>query len=509
VLKIEDISDFDTIKQVAVLLEKENARLHKRLAALVKELAAAKGQQGSKQLELELVKLQEQMALMQQRMFAASSERRKGSDDNNTDKDSDKKDKKRLGHGPRKQPDLPVQENLIDLDPEQQVCDVCGELLSEFKGQFEEADEITVVKRQFILLRHKRKKYRCRCNAKVRTALPPPRLIVGGRYSIDFAVEVACSKYLDHLPLARQVKMMAREGLKVDTQTLWDQIEALATHLQPSYEALPDYVLSKPVVHADETPWPLLSKGGKKRWYAWCAAVPDAVVYRIMKGRSTEEARKLLGGYKGVVVVDGYQAYNKLARDGPGEFVLSYCWAHVRRKFVEAEKFYPRAGAEILDLIGQLFAVERQAPDHVCVEGEQRQKALAQRHRLRQEISRPLLDQILHWSGQQEALPQSTLRRAIKYMINLWKGLTRFVDDPQIPIHNNLAEREMRRPVLGRKNHYGSRSKRGTEVSALFYSLLESAQLAGREPKAYLSRAAYMAIKSPGAVILPHQLQDK
>ena len=75
-------------------------------------------------------------------------------------------------------------------------------------------------------------------------------------------MEVACSKYLDHLPLARQVKMMAREGLAVDTQTLWDQIEALATHLEPSYEALPAYVLSKPVVHADETPWPLLSKGG-------------------------------------------------------------------------------------------------------------------------------------------------------------------------------------------------------------------------------------------------------
>ena len=203
------------------------------------------------------------------------------------------------------------------------------------------------------------------------------------------------------------------------------------------------------------------------------------------------------------------EACNKLARDGPGAFVLAYCWAHVRRKFVEAEKFYPRSGAEIPDLIGQLFAVERQAPALDGVEGAQRQEALAERHRLRQEISRPVLEQILRWSGQQEALPQSTLRRAIKYMLTLWQGLTRFVEDPKVPIHNNLAEREMRRPVLGRKNHDGSRSKRGTEVSALFYSLPESAQLAGIEPKAYLSRAAHTAIESPGAVILPHLTQDQ
>ncbi len=504
VLRIEDISDLDTAKQVALLLENENARLHKRLAALVTELAAAKGKEGAEQLELELVKLQEQMALMQQRMFAATSERRSRDKDKSEDQ-GEKKKKPKRGHGPRPQPQLPVQEILAGLKDDDLKCDVCGGQLSEWKDQFETSDEVTVVQRKFVLLRHKRKKYRCSCNANVVTTPPPPRLIMGGRYSVDFAVEVASGKYLDHLPLARQVKIMAREGLVVDTQTLWDQIEALAGHLQPSYEALADYVLSHPVLHADETPWPLLGKGGKKRWYAWCAAVPDGVVYRILQGRSAQQAEKLLGAYDGVVVADGYAAYDKLSRDGPGSFTLAYCWAHVRRKFVEAEKFYPRDAAEILELIGKLFAIERQAPDPWLLEDKERKVALATRLKLRQENAKPVLDQILAWARRQQTLPQSTMRKAIKYMLNQWAGLVRFVDNPRIPIHNNLAEREMRRPVLGRKNHYGSRSRRGTEVAALFYSLLESAQLVGSEPKAYLSQAATNAIKSPGAITLPQQ----
>ena len=98
------------------------------------------------------------------------------------------------------------------------------------------------------------------------------------------------------------------------------------------------------------------------------------------------------------------------------------------------------------------------------------------------------------------------MAKAVEYMLSLWPGLTVFLTDPRIPIDNNHAEREIRGVVVGRKNHYGSKSKRGTEVAAIFYSLFESARLAGIDPKAYLLEAARRAIRAPGAVTLPADL---
>ena len=118
-----------------------------------------------------------------------------------------------------------------------------------------ESEEISVVQRRFVVVKRRRLKYRCRCNGAVVTAPAAPRLIPGGRYSSMFAVDVAISKYLDHAPLERQRRIMARQGLNVSTQTLWDQIEALGRVLEPSYEALRERVFSAPVVYADESHW--------------------------------------------------------------------------------------------------------------------------------------------------------------------------------------------------------------------------------------------------------------
>ncbi len=178
----------------------------------------------------------------------------------------------------------------------------------------------------------------------------------------------------------------------------------------------------------------------------------------------------------------------------------------MRRKFVEAEPHYPGPCGEILDLIGQLYAVERAGPgvDPAASE-ETRTAALALRARQREQSS-ALVEAIRDWAHQQRALPESSLGKAIAYMLGLWPGLTRFLDDPRIPLDNNATERGLRAMVLGRKNHYGSRSKRGTEVAALFYSLIESAKLCGVEPKAYLLQATRAALANPGTVTLPHAL---
>ena len=418
----------------------------------------------------------------------------------------------RRGHGPTAQPKLPIVEVVHELADAARTCAQCGGTLTEMKHQTEDADEIDVIERRFVIVKHQRKKYRCACNGCIATAPAPPRLatkpdVRGQRYSPAFAVEIAINKYLDHLPLERQARVMAREGLTIESQTLWDQLDALATVLTPTYQALHRHVLTAPVIGADETWWRLMGGSApNKRWWAWSVTCEDAVAYTILESRSQEAARRVLDGYRGVVVADGYGAYDALARAGPG-FTLAHCWAHVRRKFVEAEEHYPGPCTEVLELIGQLYAVERECPAiNVGAGDELRADALAMRAALRRERSAPIVAAIHAWAHQQRALPESALGKAIGYMLGLWRGLTRFLDDPRIALDNNATERALRGMVVGRKNHYGSRSQRGTEVAALFYSLIESAKLCGVEPKAYLLAATRAALDTPGAVTLPHAL---
>src|SRR5262249_52867162 len=143
-----------------------------------------------------------------------------------------------------------------------------------------------------------------------RAARPDVR---GCRYSPAFAVEVAVNKYVDHLPLERQARVMSRAGLTIESQTRWDQLDALATGLQPTYEALRQHVLAAPVNGADETWWRLMGGSAPNtRWWAWSITREDAVAYTILESRSQAAARQVLNGYRGIVVADGYGAYEAL-----------------------------------------------------------------------------------------------------------------------------------------------------------------------------------------------------
>jgi len=495
-LNLATETDIERLRQAAMLLEQENARLFRRLEALVAELADARGEE-ARSLQLEIAHLKEQLASRTKALFGDSSERRPSAEP----KTHEKKEAQ-PGHGPRQQKALPIVEIVHELDEPDQICPSCGGDLKPMHGQFEEADEIDVVERSFRIVRHKRQKYRCRCGEKIETALGPDKLVPGGRYSIDFAVDVAIAKFADHLPLERQVRQMARDGLAVDSSTLWQQTWFLSRHLLPTYEANHADVLASEVIAVDETWWRLMKKGSSKRWWVWSIAREDAVSYRLLPSRSTDAAREVLGDYEGVVICDGYKAYDALARDPPGARLrLAHCWAHVRRKFLEAEPFYPEAG-EILERIGQLYAIDAEAKR---ASPEERLAVLAA---LRTKESKPVIDEIRIWLMTQRALPRSVLGKAISYTSGLWPGLVRFLGDPKIPLDTNGVERALRGVAVGRKNHYGSRSERGTRVAALFYSLIESAKLCRVEPRAYLSEAGRRAIRDPGTVTLPRDFKS-
>jgi hypothetical protein len=253
--------------------------------------------------------------------------------------------------------------------------------------------------------------------------------------------------------------------------------------------------------------------GIRKKYWMWAMANEELVAYRILNSRGKEAASKVLGDFSGTLMADGFGTYGALARDGPqmklgdnrsgNRFRLVHCWVHARRKYIEIEDNFPGPCGEVLDLIGRLYGVERKVPK----ERELRDR-LAKRLRLRQEKSKPILEEIRSWAQSQRVLPQSGLGRAIAYMMDLWPGLTAFVDDPTIPLDNNHVERALRGPVVGRKNHYGSRSEDGTHVAELLYSLLESAKLSGVEPRTYLLKATWCALESPGLATLPDDILD-
>lgn len=482
--------DVERLRQAAQILASENRHLYRRLEEVTRQLARAQGQDEIAAIQLELRLLQEKLAKNNRALFGRSSEKRGGP------KREQSKREELLGHGPTVQPNLPVVEEVHVLDLPDRTCPKCGGDLREMAGQYEESDEIDVVERSFRITRHKRQKYVCRCGECVETALGPPRLIPGGRYSVDFAVEVATAKYLDQMPLARQERQMARQGLIVTRQTLWDQLDALLGHLEPTVEALHAYVLSADVIQADETRWPLLGTEGASKWHAWAVAREDAISYRILGSRGRDAGKKVLGGFCGTAVSDGYAVYDALSRDGPG-FLLAHCWGHTRRKYLEAQEAYPRA-TEVVERIARLYAIEARA--------DEAKVTLAERGELRQAESRPVVDDIHRWITTEPALPKSLLGKAIAYTQRLWPGLVRFLDDARLPLDTNRVERGMRAPALGRKNHYGSRSLRGTKVAAAFYGLLESAKLAGLDPVEYLREAVRRAIANPGNVTLPRDL---
>ena len=490
-LKLDRVQDLETLRQAALILERENEKLVEKNLELQRKLLEAEGADPG-ELQLKLEELQQQLSVKNRLLFGASSEKRPA-----PGKTSEARTPQ-TGHGPREQKSLPIEEVVHDLDAADKACVKCGGALAEMDGQFEESEEVHVLERTFVLRKHKRKKYRCGCGAHVETALGPTKLIAGGRYSPEFAIEVAVAKYLDHAPLERQVRTMGREGLVVDSQTLWNQIEALARVLAAAHERLHKHVLLNPVIGADETHWPMLGApdGEKKRWQAWTVAGPDAVCYRIQDSRSAEAGREILVDFAGVVMADGYSAYVSLAKNG-GRFRLAHCWAHVRRKFIEVEPVMPIA-TEMLDMIGELYAIEQSCPTGPPGDEMRRQ--------LRTTKSREVVGRIQRWLLDTRALPQSGLGKAIAYASGMWNGLVRFLDDPRIPIDNNATERAMRGPVIGRKNHYGSKSRRGTEVAALFYSLLESAKLVDVDPKEYLRRAIDAGLRGE-QIPLPHELR--
>ena len=471
--------DIEQLRRVALAQQVQIEQLLRALRAKCDELAALKGSEDE---------LQQTLALVEQLSRAAGQPQ--GADaPGDAGNESEKKTRKpREKFGNTEQPHLPELEQVFELDAADLTCPSCGGQLAPMKDQYESSEMIDFVEISYRLVKVKQQKYACRCGGCVETAPGPERATPGGRYSLDFAIKVAVDKYLDHIPLARQERILRRHGLAVTTQTLWDQLNVIGRRLEAASRALLARALAQPVVGLDQTSWRRLDGKLDKPWQMWALTAPGIVVHRIRDDKGAATFRQLMGDYRGVIVCDALKTHEAGAR-GNDAITLAGCWAHVYRKFSEACADHPEATLAT-KWISDLYDIDARAGDDVVKRAELRRTESAQ-----------VLHTMKTWLWNQAALKSLSIGSAAAYTIANWDRLTRFVDDARIPLDNNATERSIRGPVVGRKNHYGSKSRRGTEVAATFYTLLETAKLAGVDPVEYL-RAAALA-DARGEVLLP------
>ena len=491
-MSIDQIQDIEVLRQLVKMQQRESEKLKKQLAEAYAELKGKNAAQ-AEQLALDLAKLERQHAAALKQLFGQKSERRsKGKSKSSRGPQK--------GHGPKSQPSLPIKDEKHELPESERICDLCQRVMEAWPDQFEESEEIDFIAPRVIIKRHLRQKYRCQCGGCIKTARGPRKLFAKARYSINLALHIATQKYCYHMPLARQAKVFKRQGLEVTTATLWDYLSELYGLLIPAVERLDAHVLAQPVMGVDETPWKLLKveqKGKSKTWWVWARRVKDAVSYTLSPSRGLETAKQILGDYRGKITVDGYGTYEALQRINP-HITLVHCWAHARRELLAFEED-PRA-ARMLRVIQRMYRLETMA--------EAKGLSPPELVEWRKRKTRPLLDAYFRWLGTLEIPSTYELHSAVRYMLQREQSLMRFLDDALLGPDNNATERIIRGIVVGRKTHYGSRSDLGTRVAALFYSLLDSAELAGVNPHEYL-RIAIDAALDGEQIPLPHELAER
>jgi transposase len=386
---------------------------------------------------------------------------------------------------------LPRVEVVVDIADK--TCPCCGAPLHAI-GE-DRAEMLDYVPAQIRVQVIRRPRYGCRaCEGAIVQAPAPERPIDAGLATEALVAHVLVNKYADHLPLYRQSQIFARQGVELDRSTLCNWIGRACWWLEPLYELVLSTVLSSPKVVADDTTLPVLDpgRGRTKTGRLWCYAVDNrpwsgpgypAAAYVYSEDRKGEHPASHLKGFRGLLQVDGYAGFGGLvtgaANDAP---TLAFCWAHTRRKFYEIYTATKSPLAhEALQRIGALYAIE----------ADIRGQTAEHREQVRQLRSRPLVEAMHAWLTELLARlsGRSTLAQAIRYALNHWKGLIRFLDDGRFELDTNIVERAMRPVALGRKNALFAGADSGGKHWAMVATLIQTAKLNNVEPLAWLTDA--------------------
>jgi len=374
-----------------------------------------------------------------------------------------------------------------EVMPQEQSCPSCG---SDFARLGEDVSEtLEWVPAHFKVIRHVRPKLTCRCCDTIVQAPAPSRPIPRSYAGPGLLSHVMVSKYLDHLPIYRQCQIYARQDVLLSDSTLGDWVGGVHDLLDPLMTKLCEHVFAAKKLHADDTPIKVLAPGTGKTKTArlWVYARddrpagdpnPPAVWFRYSPDRQGIHPQTHLRGYEGILQADAYAGFNALY--DTGKIVEAACWAHTRRKFYDIHVASPTPiTTHALQVIGELYDIEAQV----------RGKPPDERKQTREERSKPKVQALHQWLLTQ--LPtlskKAVTADAIRYALNQWQALTRFLENGAIEIDNNSAERALRSVAIGRKNYLFLGSDAGGDRAATLYSLLGTAKLNGVNPEKYLT----------------------
>jgi transposase len=369
---------------------------------------------------------------------------------------------------------------------EQRTCPSCGNDRLKPIGAGRTTAVYEFVPARFIRHEHVQEVLRCSCGDYVVTAPGAPKVVEKGRYGASLLAHLAVAKCADHLPLYRLEKDFARRGFPLARSTMNDLLHRASELTQPLWKRLVEQIRTRPVVGADETRLLMQNDGtGKpKNGFVWTFVAPDEhgdqdVAYVFAGDRSGETPKRLLGGTAGTLIVDGYSGYNVVAEVSKRK--RAACHAHLRRYFHESLPTAPIA-QQAIDLILGMYRVDHDAK----AQGITGTKAHLRLRRLR---AGPIRDELHAWLLDQKPRhpPKSPIAAAIRYALNQWRELGRFLDDARVPLDNNASERSLRRVALGRKNYlFVGDVHAGMSIAGL-YTLVATCESRGINPFAYLA----------------------
>lgn len=440
------------------------------------------------ELNQQSLHLEEKYVTIKNEMFGKSSERRPRDGTSDADDGGGKKKKVRVLLPSERYPDAPLIERRVTLD-ELPACRCCGAEMSD-SGMTEDSEFLTVIPKQYLVVRLMRQKYRCEsCHGGIQTAPAPPRIKSGSVYSDEMAIDVAMTKYCDLVPIERYAAMAGRDGLKgLPPQSLIESTHYLAEFVRPSYERLREEILSEKVLHADETPHRMLEGDRKSSWFLWGFSSPKTSYFECHPTRSGDVASRLLTGSScEYLVSDVFSGYAKAVREtnvvrgaaGRSGIQSVYCNAHARRRFKEAADAFSDEAEFYLKQYDEIYQLEREVKLRPPDEGAELRRQMVP-------FFEAMRSRVMEDAGGHSS--KSSLGRAMSYFLQNHAGLTRFTTDVALPIDNNPQERLLRNPVIGRKTWYGTHSKQGAETAAILFSLVESCKLNQLNPREYFKK---------------------
>ena len=472
---------------------------------------------------------------LKNRLFGKKSEKKNSNKDEAPSKPSTSKRPRgqqpgSKGHGRTVRPDLPQKEELVNF-VKTPTCSKCGEAYIPDESKEAEIIEVEVKAYKRKIIRCCMKKG-CSCQGvpDTITAPMPPKVIPKSPYGISIWEAVLLSKFHYCQPTNRLVNQYAELGLPISPGSIAGGLKILENLFQPVYDALYSRQMTEDRFHNDESGWKVFeSVEGKigNRWWLWVSRSASVVFFQIAPGRGADvpvEHFKNIQHQKIIVVCDRYSAYKSLAKQ-LDFIILAFCWAHVRRDFLDAGKKYPELEEWALcwvGKIGELYHINNLR----CKEFDQKlpiqwqSSSFKEQHeKLVEKMGAIAEERDMFIEAHNPDDPDSNLLSTVKYKIltslqTHWEGLSVFVDHPEVPMDNNNGERPIRNPVTGRKNFYGSGSLWSSRLAAIMFSIFQTMALCGLNCnhwlRSYLTACAENHGKAPDdlAPFLPWEMDE-